>query len=45
MGTQNTTQYGTSIYCDGDPSSFYAKLGFVETDEWDGGERIMRLEL
>jgi diamine N-acetyltransferase len=27
----------------GDPSAFYAKLGFVETGEWDDDERVMKL--
>ncbi len=30
---------------DGDPSGFYAKLGFVETDRWEGKEKIMILTL
>jgi diamine N-acetyltransferase len=30
---------------DGDPSGFYKKLGFVDTDEWDEGERVMVLML
>ncbi|UCE23684.1 MAG: GNAT family N-acetyltransferase [Candidatus Zixiibacteriota bacterium] len=30
---------------DGDPSGFYAKLGFVMTDRWEGKERIMVLTL
>ncbi|MBD3258894.1 GNAT family N-acetyltransferase [candidate division GN15 bacterium] len=30
---------------DGDPSGFYAKLGFELTDEWEEGERVMRLRL
>jgi diamine N-acetyltransferase len=29
----------------GNPSDFYKKLGFVETDEWDEDERIMKLDL
>ena len=30
---------------DGDPSGFYAKVGFVETDQWEGTEKIMLLKL
>jgi len=30
---------------EGDPSGFYAKLGFVETDEWEDDEKIMVLKL
>jgi len=30
---------------DGDPSAFYAKHGFVETDEVEDGERVMKLAL
>lgn len=30
---------------EGNPSPFYSKLGFVETGEWDGDEKIMKLEL
>lgn len=30
---------------EGSPGPFYARLGFVETGEVDGGENVMRLEL
>jgi len=30
---------------DGDPSGFYQKLGFVNTDIWEEGERVMELKL
>ena len=30
---------------DGDPSPFYAKFGFVETDEWIGDQKVMVLDL
>jgi len=30
---------------DGDPSAFYARLGFVETGRWLDKQRIMRLNL
>ncbi len=40
------TEFGLSfVPGNGDPSGFYAKLGFVETDEWEGGEKVMRLNL
>jgi SAM-dependent methyltransferase/RimJ/RimL family protein N-acetyltransferase len=29
----------------GDPSAFYEKFGFVDTGEWDDGERVMKLAL
>jgi diamine N-acetyltransferase len=30
---------------EGDPSPFYKKCGFVETGEWEGGEKVMKLAL
>jgi diamine N-acetyltransferase len=30
---------------DGNPSGFYKRLGFEETDRWEEGERVMRLRL
>jgi diamine N-acetyltransferase len=30
---------------EGDPSPFYEKCGFVETGEWEGGEKVMKLAL
>jgi diamine N-acetyltransferase len=30
---------------EGDPSPFYKKCGFVETGEWEGGEKVMKLVL
>ncbi len=42
----NATQLGLSyVPGDGDPSPFYARLGFVDTGEWDDDEKIMILEL
>ena len=33
------------VPADGDPSKFYAKFGFVDTDKWQGEQKIMTLEL
>jgi diamine N-acetyltransferase len=30
---------------EGDPSPFYEKFGFVETGEWEGDEKVMKLAL
>jgi diamine N-acetyltransferase len=30
---------------EGNPSPFYVKCGFVETGEWNGGEKVMKLVL
>ncbi|MCB0170136.1 MAG: GNAT family N-acetyltransferase, partial [Anaerolineae bacterium] len=30
---------------EGNPLPFYQKLGFVETGDWDEGEKIMKLTL
>ncbi|MEE9441333.1 MAG: GNAT family N-acetyltransferase [candidate division Zixibacteria bacterium] len=42
----NATRFGlTYASGDGDPSQFYAKLGFVETGEWQDDQKVMMLEL
>jgi diamine N-acetyltransferase len=42
----NATQLRLSyVPGDGDPSMFYAKLGFIETGEWEDDEKIMVLKL
>ena len=30
---------------EGSPLEFYKKYGFVETDEWDDGEMVIKLDL
>ena len=35
----------TFVPGDGDPSGFYAKLGFRLTDRWEKGQRVMVLDL
>lgn len=45
-GRPSATSLGVSyVPNDGSPQPFYAKLGFVDTDEMDEGEQIMRLDL
>jgi len=43
---ENATELNLSyVPGEGNPSGFYKKLGFVDTDKWDEGERIMVLKL
>ena len=37
--------YLSYVPAEGSPLPFYQKLGFVETGDWDGIERVMKLTL
>ena len=40
------TEMGLSyVPAEGGPGPFYRKLGFIDTDEWEDEERVMRLSL